>query len=127
MTCTKGRASLLALALLLGSGVASAQDSSPAQLAALARDARSTREHAEVAKRYRLQADALDAKAAQQEKQAAAMARNAPGIVHKWPSMAPRALSQTTQQAIETRRAARESRELAQRHQRLAVESLAGE
>ena len=74
-----GRASLFALAVLLGSGGASAQDT-PDQLAAMARDARTTRQHAEVARRYRLQAEALDVKAAEQEKQAAALARNAPGI-----------------------------------------------
>jgi len=126
MTLTVGRSALLTLALLLGGGggVASAQDT-PAQLAQLARDARSPKQHADVARRYRVQAEALDVKAADQEKQAASMTRHQPGIAHKWPSMVPKALTQAKHDAMDTRRAARESRELADRHQRLAVEAMA--
>lgn len=122
---TRRRAALLALALTIGLGSAATAQDTPDQLAALARDARTTRQHADVARRYRVQADALDAKAAEQEKLAASLARSAPPIVHKWPSMSPKALQDAKQQAIATRRAARESRELADRHQRLAVEALA--
>ncbi len=124
MTLTVGRNAFLTLALLLGGGVASAQDT-PAQLAQLARDARTSKQHADVARRYRVEADALDAKAADQEKQAASMTRHQPGIAHKWPSMVPKALTQAKDDAMDARRAARQSRELADRHQRLAVEALA--
>jgi len=100
---------------------------SATQLAALARDARTAAQHADVARRYRLQADALDARAAEHAARASALVRTAPGIAHKWPAMAPRALSQAKQDAIEARRAARESRELASRHHAIAVETLAAE
>ncbi|MGE0449002.1 MAG: hypothetical protein AB7Q29_05395 [Vicinamibacterales bacterium] len=111
---------------LLWSGVAMAQDT-PAQLAALARDARTAAQHADVAKRFRLQADALDAQAAEHEARAARLSRSAPAIAHKWPSMAPTALKKAKQEAIDTRRAARESRELAETHRALAIEALAAQ
>lgn len=124
MTLTKAHVSFLIFALLIGNGMATAQDQA-SRLAALANEARTTEQHADVARRYRLQADALDKQAAEQEKRAAAMTAHAPGIAHKWPAMAPKATRQAKEQALETRRAARESRELAEQHQRLAVEGLA--
>ena len=126
MTFSAYRASLLALTLVAFSGPVFAQDN-PAQLAALAREARTAGEHADVARRYRLQADALDAKAAQHEARAETLAKNAPGIAHKWPSMAPQNAKLAKQQAVDARRAARESRELASHHQSLAVEALAAQ
>jgi hypothetical protein len=116
----------LLIAALLSSGAARAQDT-PAQLARLASDARTAPQHAEVAKRYRLQADALDAQAAEHEARVATLSRTAPGIAYKWPAMAPRDLRQAKADAIEARRAARESRELAAKHHALAVEVLAGQ
>lgn len=115
--------SVLALALLAASSVASAQDTT-SQLASLAREARTAGEHADVAKRYRMHADTLDMEAAKHEVRAEKLSKNAPSIVHKWPAMAPRELNQAKQQAAEARRAARESRDLAARHQSLAVEAL---
>lgn len=128
MTFTTVRSSVFTLALLVSSGLAHAQvqtQDSPAQIAALARQARTADQHADVARRYRLQAESLDAKGAEQEKLAAHQAAQAPGIVHKWPSMAPKALSDTKQKAVDYRRAARESRELAERHRALASEARA--
>ena len=128
MTFTTVRSSVFTLALLVSSGLAHAQvqtQDSPAQIAALAREARTADQHADVARRYRLQAESLDAKGAEQEKLAAQQAAQAPGIVHKWPSMAPKALTDTKQKAVDYRRAARESRELAERHRTLAIEARA--
>lgn len=128
MTFTTVRASVLTLALLASSGLAHAQvqvQDSPTRLAALAREARTAEQHADVARRYRMQAESLDGKAAEQEKLAAQQAAQAPGIVHKWPSMAPKALTDTKQKALDYRRAARESREQAERHRALAVEARA--
>ncbi|MGE3473864.1 MAG: hypothetical protein AB7O28_26220 [Vicinamibacterales bacterium] len=129
MTFRNARTSLFAAALLVSAAGAAqvqaqSQDAST-QLAALARDARTEGQHADVARRYRQQAEALDARAVEQEKLAATQARNAPAIVHKWPSMAPKALTEAKQKAIEYRRAALESREIADRHYRLAVEARA--
>lgn len=124
MTFSSYRALFLALTVVAFGGTAFAQDN-PTQLAALAREARTAGEHADVARRYRLQADTLDARAAEHEARAETLARNAPGIAHKWPSMAPQNVKLAKQQAVDARRAARESRELASRHQTLAVEALA--
>lgn len=123
MTRTMVRSSVLALALLIPASMVSAQESAP-RLAALAETARTASEHADVAKRFRMQADALDLEAARHEVQAEKLAKNAPAVVHKWPAMAPKELTQAKQQAAEARRAARESREQAARHQSLAVEAL---
>ncbi len=129
MTFRNARTSLLAAALMIGAAdaaqVQAQSQDTPTQLAALARDARTEGQHADVARRYRQQAEALDAKAVDQETLAATHARIAPPIVHKWPSMAPKALTEAKQKAVEFRRAALESREIADRHYRLAVESRA--
>lgn len=123
MTRTMIGSSVLALTLFVSGSIVSAQDST-SQLVALAREARTANEHADVAKRFRMHADALDLEAARHEVQAEKLAKNAPSVVHKWPAMAPKELTQAKQQAAEARRAARESREQAARHQSLAVEAL---
>jgi len=123
MTHMMIRTSVFALALLVSGVMVSAQDSA-SQLAALGREARTAGEHADVAKRFRMQADTLDLEAARHEVQAEQLAKHAPAIVHKWPSMAPKELTRAKQQAVEARRAARESRDLAAQHQSLAVEAL---
>jgi len=126
MTFTAFRIPVLALALMTFTGAAYAQQN-PAQLAALAREARTAAEHADVAKRFRLQAEELDKKAAAHEATAARLANNAPAIAHKWPSMAPQGAKIAKEQAMEARRAAHESRELASYHHGLAIEVLAGQ
>lgn len=113
----------VAFVLFVG-GVAAAQENAD-RIEALAREARSAGEHADVAKRYRVHAESLDAKAAGFESRVAQMASSSASISAKWPSMAPRTLTQTRQQAAEARRAAQESRQLAERHQGFAVEALA--
>lgn len=99
----------------------------PDRLAALAREARTTRDHADLAKRYRLQAETFDAKAAELEARATRDATTHPGITHKWPAMATQSMTRAKSEAIEARRAARESRLLANRHLRLAVEAEAAD
>lgn len=113
------------VALLALAAPSFAQSSEQAQLMARSREARTVSEHADLARQFRLQAESLDAKAAEREAVAARQARQAPSIVHKWPSMAPGSLNQVKQQAVEARRAAQESRSLAERHLRLAVEAQA--
>ena len=94
-------------------------------LMAAAREARTLHEHADLARRFRLQAEAFDAKAAAHEAAAARVARQTPGMLQKWPAMMPPALTKAKQQALDARRSALESRVMADRHLRLAVETQA--
>jgi hypothetical protein len=68
-------------------------------------------EHAALAKKYRVEAETLEAKAA-------AVARQVPAMAHKWPSM----MRRNTDAAAANRQAAA-LRTLAERHYRLAVEA----
>jgi hypothetical protein len=91
----------------------------------MAATANTAAKHAEVAKQYRLHAEALEAKAVEHEKNVAAMSRNTSATVKKWPGMATRQLQTEKQKAVEARRAARQTMALADRHMRLAVEAQA--
>jgi hypothetical protein len=115
--------SLAALAFVALAGTAAHAQQTPESLAAMATKASTRTEHATVAKHYRLQAQAFEEEAAAHEKRAAQYAASAPPIVHKWPSMAPRAHGESKQKAIAARRAALESYQLAQRHINLSVEA----
>lgn len=97
--------------------------SDQAALMAASREASTLREHADLARRFRLQAEAFDAKAAELEATAARVARQTPGMLQKWPAMMPPALTKAKQQALDARRSALESRTMADQHLRLAVES----
>ncbi len=92
---------------------------------AMAASANSGSAHAAVAKQYRLHAEAMDAKAAEHEKNVREYTRAAGASIHKNPGGAPRALQNEKAKAMEARRAARETMALADRHLRLAVESQA--
>ena len=92
-------------------------------LMAASREASTLREHADLARRFRQQAEAFDAKAAEHDATAARVARQTPGMLQKWPAMVPPALTKAKQQALDARRSALESRVMADRHLRLAVES----
>jgi hypothetical protein len=94
-------------------------------LMSASREASTAREHADLARRFRLQAEAFDATAAEREAAANRIARQAPGMLSKWPAMAPPALAHAKQQALDARRSAQESRTMADRHLRLAVEAQA--
>lgn len=119
----------LAAGLLATTGTTRAQNVTKpeAELAELARSATSSTEHARVAKGYRLQADALDARALEFETKVARSSRNAPPMAHKWPAIAQPDVVKAREQAMDARRAARESRQLADHHIRLSVEARADE
>ena len=114
---------VLALTLVGFGGAAAAQDKA-ADVTARANEARTTDEHADVAKRYRMLADTFAMEAAKHEARAERLARTAAPVVHKWPAMAPRELTESKAQAAAARRMAQEHRELAAKHQALAVEGL---
>lgn len=115
-------ASLLALSVFAGPGMA---QTAPGQdLLALSREARTTRDHAELARRFRLQAEEFDATAAAHEARAKKLFDAAPTSVKKWPHITMPDVTRAKSQAMEARRAARESRELSEHHTQRAVESL---
>lgn len=97
----------------------------PTELQALEKTADTPAEHATIAKHYRLRAEALEAKAAEHERNVQRYSQAAGAIAQKWPAMAPRNIQKEKDLALEARRAARESRELAQHHIGRSVEALA--
>lgn len=95
----------------------------PAKLHALAKSATTAADHVKVAKMFRLQAEALQAKAAAHEDKAKKLdAQPKSPLAHKWPAMAPSKGRQERELAMQAQRAARESLELASKHIQLAVE-----
>lgn len=94
------------------------------ELELLARDAKTPAEHANVARHYRLRAEAFEAKATRHEAEARKMSDRTKGhpLSSKWPAMTRNAAAQERQAAMQARRAATESFDLADRHIRLAVE-----
>jgi hypothetical protein len=115
----------LAIAATLAFAPSARAQTEQTSLMAVSREARTVGEHADVARRFRLQAEAFAAKAAEHEAAAARISRQAPGMLQKWPAMAPPALNRAKQQALEARRSAIESRAMADHHLRLAVEAQA--
>jgi hypothetical protein len=95
------------------------------QVHAMAERAVTPAAHAEVAKQYRLHAEALEAKAVAREKEAEGYRRSLGSTARKWPGMATGKLRSAQADAAEYRRAAAETRLLADRHIRLAVEAQA--
>jgi hypothetical protein len=93
------------------------------QVRAMAERAETAAAHAEVATQYRLHAEALEAKAAAREKEAAGYVRSMGSTARKWPGMATGKVQSAKSDAAEYRRAAAETRALADRHIRLAVEA----
>ncbi len=117
---------LVALTLWMGTPtMAQSNDETPTRLTALAGEARTSAEHAKVAKEYRLQAESFEATAAEYDATVKRLSKNPSPMTYKWPSMASPDLVQAKQKAVEARRAARESRELADHHLRRSVEALA--
>ncbi|MGE0394953.1 MAG: hypothetical protein AB7P67_15415, partial [Vicinamibacterales bacterium] len=117
-------AALMTLTFLAGSGSAqtsTAQASVTPDLLALSREARTTRDHADLARRFRMQAEAFDTTAAEFEAKAKALTASAPPSVKKWPHLTMPDVTRAKQRAVEARRAARESRELSQHHAQQAV------
>ncbi|MEP7364339.1 MAG: hypothetical protein ABI972_13885 [Acidobacteriota bacterium] len=93
------------------------------QLHKLAKGAVTAADHVKVARMFRLQAEALHAKAAAHEdaaKEWEALPKTA--MTYKWPAMAPLKGRQERELALQAQRAARELLALASKHIELAVE-----
>lgn len=89
------------------------------------KEADSPKEHAQLAKEYRLRAEDLEKKAAKHQATANKLrGPNAPlnPMAHKWPAMANGGWQREEQLAMQARRAAEECREQAVKHLSLAVE-----
>jgi hypothetical protein len=94
------------------------------KLEAMAREAQTAPEHAEVARQYRLRAESLEAKAEEHEAAVRKIAnRPVIGLEGKWPAMVRKPGERQRQLAMQARRGAREAYALADRHLRLAVET----
>jgi len=123
-------ASLLTLTFFAGPSAAqtvsgSTRTTAGPDLLALSRDARTTRDHADLARRFRLQAEEFHATASQHEAEVKRLTNAAPPSVKKWPHLTMPDVSKAKQRAVDARRAAHESRELSQHHAQQAVETLA--
>src|SRR5262245_11261110 len=94
------------------------------RLQAMASEAKTEGDHAEVARQYRLRAEALDAEAAQHEQRAKDLDRSAGAMAYKWPALVS-GRQRVKEKAVQTRRFAAESRRLADHHIRMAVEARA--
>lgn len=116
---------VLAGLLFAGTGVAQSL-AALEQVHAQAMSARTTNEHAAVARQYRQHAESLAAKAAEHENNVKQLMRASGASVIKWPGMASGQLQKEKAKAVETRRAANEAKGLADKHIRLAVEAQAG-
>jgi hypothetical protein len=93
------------------------------KLEALADSADSAKEHAEVAKHYRLRADRFVEQAERHEAEVSRLNKKLHGaMAHKWPSLTRGTVDREKQLAMQSRRAASESLALAERHVQLAVE-----
>lgn len=101
---------------------ASEPTNSTAALEAMAKAADSPKEHAQVAKQYRLRAEALEAKAVKHEENANQMRKNTNAMAHKWPAMVNNGWQKESQLAVQARRAAQECNAIAAKHVGLAVE-----
>lgn len=95
---------------------------SSAALETLAKQASTPKEHAQVARQYRLRAEALEAKAVQHEENARKMRTSSNPMAHKWPAMVQNNWQRESQLAVQARRAAQESHAIAAKHIGLAVE-----
>jgi hypothetical protein len=113
----------LGVALLLGAGIAAAEPVIEAEkLETMAKAAKTSTEHATVAKHYRLRAEAFEAKARQHETEARKLSGPRIGIDAKWPAMARKTAQREKQLAMEARRAAQENYALADKHIRMVIE-----
>jgi hypothetical protein len=94
------------------------------KLETLAASAKTPKQHAQVAKQYRLRAESLETKATEHaEKARKAGNTPLPGLAHKWPSMVRTPQQRETELSMQYRRAAEEAKRLAQWHTQLAVEA----
>jgi hypothetical protein len=93
------------------------------KLEALAEKADSAKDHAEVAKHYRLRAEHFIEQAKRHESEVARLNKKLHGaMAHKWPAMTRGAVDREKQLAMQARRAASENMAIAEKHVQLAVE-----
>jgi outer membrane lipopolysaccharide assembly protein LptE/RlpB len=122
--CIAGIAAIVTLTVVTPMNVhGQGQEKEPVALEAMAREADTPREHAQVAKQYRLRAEDFQAKAAKHEAAARTLRNNRNPMSHKWPAMANGGRERESQLAVQARRAAQECFAIADRHVSLAVES----
>lgn len=126
-TMTLTAAGTVAVLMLTSAGIGRAAAAEPvsemAKLHRMAQEATTSADHAKVAKLFRLQGEAMEAKASTHEKNAKEFeARPKSPLAHKWPAMAPRQGREERALAVQARRAAQESFDLAAKHIQLAVE-----
>jgi len=126
-TMTLAAAGTVAALILATAGASTAAAAEPvsetAKLHRMAKEANTPADHAKVAKLFRLQGEAMEAKAVEHEKKAKEYdARPKSPLAHKWPAMAPQQGREQRALAVQARRAAQESFDLAAKHIQLAVE-----
>jgi hypothetical protein len=93
----------------------------PKKIAQLAKDAKTSAEHSEVAKQYRQHAASLEKRAVQFEQEARVQdAGPTRAMEQKWPAMIVNARERKAQMAVQARRAAQESVTLAEHHETVA-------
>jgi hypothetical protein len=93
------------------------------KLEVMAKEAKTSADHARVAKQYRLRAEAFELKAIGHEAAAAREAKRTPSAAEvKWPALTRNNAKQAREKAVQARRAAAECYELAAQHIALSVE-----
>lgn len=116
---------LMTGAMLMSANYAQAFGSPAAEvLERRSMEADSPKEHAQLAKEYRLRAEEFDAKADKHLAKANELRKGpANPMAAKWPAMANSGWKREEQLAMQARRAAEESRQQAARHIDLAIEA----
>jgi hypothetical protein len=114
----------LGILMALTPVAASEKPVEPRQIAQLAKDAKTSAGHTEVARQYRAHAASLEQKAIRYEQEARVQdAGPTRAMEQKWPAMIVNARERKARLAVQARRAAQESYRLAGRHERLAQQS----
>jgi DNA anti-recombination protein RmuC len=96
-------------------------DANVEQLTALAARATTPAQHAEVAERFRSQAETFAAQAAEHEKKAKQQMRSVNSSSQKFHGLSSRSVQEHKAKAVEARRAALETMALADHHMRMSV------
>jgi hypothetical protein len=112
-----------ALAIVFSVPAAAVEPTDAKKLEMIARDAKTPAQHANVARQYRLRAEALEAKAEQHEAEARKLMTSPRiGVEGKNPSMARNTWQRERSLAEQARRQSREAYKIADRHLFLTVE-----
>jgi hypothetical protein len=118
-----GAITIVGLAFTFANAQVSEPSQNPSELLAMASAAETPRQHAQVAKQYRLLAEAFETKATTHEAAARRLYNNRSPLSFKWPAAPGSGWQRESDLAIQARRAAQESYASAARHIGLAVES----